>query len=327
MLLRADERVEALRDTMSELLSMDEPRKRLAAMISGLDIHYDLILVHAADGLTDTEIATAAHTSVPTVARIRKRFVQGRVREAITERWDECPYQLLDDVIAPIPPRPGRAKRYDDEYKRGGTGSLFILFCPARGWRHVIVSEHHGKQDFAEVVQWLIDEHFSDATCIRLVVHNLNTHSPTSLYTAFSASEARRLTTKLEWHYTPKPASWLNMVEIELSILARQCLDRRIPDLKMLRQEVAAWEQERNDRHTTVSWHFKTADARQKLERFYRIDPCGLVLGGRATVAACSPTPSHLSILRDARAHVSPYLRHQEVLLSPLSLPEEWNYV
>jgi hypothetical protein len=183
---------------------------------------------------------------------------------------DECPYQLLDDVIAPLPPRPGRATRYDYEYKRGGTGSLFILFCPARGWRHVIVSERHAKQDFAQVIQWLIDEQFADAPAIRLVVDNLNPHSPASLYTAFSAEEARRLTTKLEWHYTPKHASWSNMVEIELSILARQCLDRRIPDLETLRREVAAWERVRNEQHATVSWHFSTADARQKLDRFYR---------------------------------------------------------
>ena len=183
---------------------------------------------------------------------------------------DECPYQLLDDVIAPLPPRPGRAKRYDYEYKRGGTGSLFILFCPTRGWRHVIVSEHHAKQDCAQVLRWLLDEHFPQAECVRLVVDNLNTHSPASLYTAFSAEEARRLTRKLEWHYTPKHASWLNMVEIELSILARQCLDRRIPDLDTLRREVAAWEQVRNDQQTTVSWHFTTDRARQKLERVYR---------------------------------------------------------
>lgn len=182
---------------------------------------------------------------------------------------DECPYQLLDDVIAPIPPRPGRAKRYDYEYKRGGTGSLFIVFCPARGWRHVIVSEHHAKQDFAGVVQWLIDEQFPEMSCIRLVVDNLNTHSPASLYTAFSAEEARRLTKKLEWHYTPKHASWLNIVEIELSVLARQCLDRRIPNLEALQREVAAWEQARNDQQATVSWHFTTDQARQKLERFY----------------------------------------------------------
>ena len=164
---------------------------------------------------------------------------------------------------------PAEPARYDYEYKRGGTGSLFVLFCPARGWRHVIVSEHHGKQDFAQVIQWLVDEQFPKAKVIRLVVDNLNTHSPASLYTAFSAEEARRLTRKLEWHYTPKHASWLNMVEIELSILGRQCLDRRIPDLETLRREVTAWEQERNDQHATVSWHFTTADARQKLARFY----------------------------------------------------------
>jgi hypothetical protein len=133
----------------------------------------------------------------------------------------------------------------------------------------VIVSDHHGKQDFAQVIRWLVDEQFSQASGIRLVVDNLNTHSPASLYTAFTAPEARRLTQKLEWHYTPKHASWLNMVEIELSILGRQCLDRRIPDVETLRREVAAWEEPRNERHATVTWHFTTADARDKLGRFY----------------------------------------------------------
>jgi hypothetical protein len=182
---------------------------------------------------------------------------------------DECPYQLLGDVLAPIPPRPGRAARYDYEYKRGGTESLFVAFCPARDWRHVIVSDHHAKRDFAQVIRWLVDEQFSQAQCIRLVVDNLNTHSPASLYTAFPAEEARRLTRRLEFHYTPKHASWLNMVEIELSILGRQCLDRRIPDVDTLRVEVAAWEKDRNDQHATVSWHFTTTDARQTLGRFY----------------------------------------------------------
>jgi hypothetical protein len=183
---------------------------------------------------------------------------------------DECPYQLLGDVIAPVPPRPGRAARSDYEYKRGGTESLFIVFCPTRGWRHVIISDHHGKQDFAQVIRWLLDEQFSSAERIRLVVDNLNTHSPASLYTAFSAEEARRLTRKLEFHYTPKHASWLNMVELELSVLSRQCLDRRIPDPESLRREVATWELARNDQHTTVSWHFTTDQARTKLERFYK---------------------------------------------------------
>jgi hypothetical protein len=133
----------------------------------------------------------------------------------------------------------------------------------------VIVSDHHRKQDFAQVIQWLIGEQFPDVACIRLVVDNLNTHSPASLYAAFSAPEARRMTTKLEWHYTPKHASWLNMVEIELSILGRQCLDRRIPDADTLRREVATWEQGRNEQQATVSWQFTTDKAREKLKRFY----------------------------------------------------------
>jgi hypothetical protein len=179
---------------------------------------------------------------------------------------DECPYHLLDDVIAPVPTRPGRAKRYDYEYKRGGTGSLFILFCPARAWRHVIVSEHHGKQDFANVIQWLVDEQFPGAQAIRLAVDNLNTHSPASLYTVFSAEEARRMTRKLEWHYTPKHASWLNMVEVELAILSSQCLDRRLPDTEALQRELTAWEETRNQTATRVNWRFTAENARIKLK-------------------------------------------------------------
>ena len=133
----------------------------------------------------------------------------------------------------------------------------------------MIISDHHGKRDFAQVIRCLLDEQFSGVERLRLVVDNLNTHSPGSLYTAFPADEARRLTRKLEWHYTPKHASWLNMVEIELSILGRQCLNRCIPDIETLRKEVAVWEQIRNDQRATVSWHFTTEHARQKLGRFY----------------------------------------------------------
>jgi hypothetical protein len=192
-----------------------------------------------------------------------------RTTSSVKIELDECPYQLLDDVIAPIPPGPGRAARYDYEYRRMDIGSLFILFCPTRGWRHVIVSEHLVKQDCAQALRWLLDDHFPDEECIRLVADNLNTHSPASLFTAFSAEEARRLTRKLEWHYTPKHVSWLNMAEIELSILSRQRLDRRIPDLDTLRQEVAAWKHLRNEQRATVSWHFTTDRAREKLGRFY----------------------------------------------------------
>ncbi len=181
---------------------------------------------------------------------------------------DECPYQLFGDVIMPIPPRTGRAACHDYENKRGGTESLFILLCPARDWRHIIVSDHHGKQDLAQVIHWLVDEQFPEAECIRLVVNNLNTHSPASLYPAFSAAEARRLTQKLEWHYTFKHASWLNTVEIKLSILGRQCLDRRIPHVENLRRDVTTWEQGRNDQQATVSCQFTTTQAGEKLVRF-----------------------------------------------------------
>jgi hypothetical protein len=182
---------------------------------------------------------------------------------------DECPYQLLGDVLAPVPPRPGRTARYDYEYKRGGTESLFIVLCPARGWRHVIVSHHHGKRDFAQVIRWLVDEQFTRADVIRLVVDNLNTHSPAPLYTAFPAAEARRLTRNLEFHYTPVHGSWLNMAEIEIAVLSAQCLDQRIPDLETLRTEVAAWEEARNRTATRIDWRFTTEDARIRLKRLY----------------------------------------------------------
>ncbi len=182
---------------------------------------------------------------------------------------DECPVQLRDDVRPPLPPAPQRPARRDYEYRRCGTACLAVAFDPHRGWRHVIASERRTKVDFAGWLKELVDVHYPQAATIRLVVDNLNTHTPAALYEAFAPAEAHRLARKLEWHYTPKHGSWLNMVEIELSVLAGQCLDRRIPDLATLERATAAYADRRNTAKATVHWRFTTADARTKLDHLY----------------------------------------------------------
>jgi hypothetical protein len=182
---------------------------------------------------------------------------------------DEQSKQLIKETRAPVPAAPGRLERHDYEYERNGTANLFMLFAPLEGWRHVKVTERRTKIDFAEVIRELIDVHFPEADKIVLVMDNLNTHKPASLYEAFPPAEARRLFEKLEIHYTPKHGSWLDMAETELSILTKQCLDRRIPDAAMLVREVAAWESQRNNSKAKIDWQFTTADARTKLKRLY----------------------------------------------------------
>lgn len=182
---------------------------------------------------------------------------------------DECPYALRGDVRIPVAPAPGRPRRVDYEYERCGTACLAVVFEPHRGWRHVIASERRTKSDFAGWLKELVDVHYPDATTIRLVVDNLNTHTPAALYEAFAPVEAHRIARKLEWHYTPKHGSWLNMVEIELSVLAAKCLDRRIPDLATLASETAAYAAWRNAAKATVRWRFTTGDARTKLDHLY----------------------------------------------------------
>lgn len=184
---------------------------------------------------------------------------------------DECPVQLLDDVRVPLPPAPKRPRRRDYEYRRCGTACLAVAFDPHCGWRQVTVSERRTKVDFAGWLKDLVDVHYPQVEVIRLVVDNLNTHTPAALYEAFTPAEAHRIARKLEWHYTPKHGSWLNMVEIELSVLATQCLDRRIPDLATLERATAAYADRRNAAHATVHWRFTTADARTKLDHLYPI--------------------------------------------------------
>jgi hypothetical protein len=159
---------------------------------------------------------------------------------------DETTKQLIKETRVPVPAKPGRPARHDYEYERNGTANLFMLFAPLEGWRHVEVTDRHAALDYAQVLKDLSDRHFRHASKIVLVQDNLSTHKPASLYEAFPAAEARRLVERFEWHYTPKHGSWLDMVETELSILSRQCLDRRIPNKQVLIEEVAAWEEDRN---------------------------------------------------------------------------------
>ena len=184
--------------------------------------------------------------------------------------FDELPYQLVAEKRVPISAKPGRAERYDYEYERRGTTNLLAFFEPRGRFRHLEVSTRRTKQDFALFMRRLVDEHYPDARKVRVVLDNLNTHTPAALYESFEPAEARRIVSKLEFHYTPEHASWLNQVEIEFSVLSRECLGgRRIPDEERLGREVGAWERERNERGATVNWRFTSEDAREKLARLY----------------------------------------------------------
>jgi DDE superfamily endonuclease len=182
---------------------------------------------------------------------------------------DEASKQLIAETRVPIPAKPGRPARVDYEYERNGTANIFMLFAPLEGWRHIEVTDRHTALDYARLLKELSDVWFPDAPKIALVQDNLNTHKPASLYEAFPPREARRLVERFEWHYTPKHGSWLNMAESELSVVSGQCLDRRIADKQTLTAEIAAWEQDRNNKHTKADWQFTTADARVKLRRLY----------------------------------------------------------
>jgi hypothetical protein len=182
---------------------------------------------------------------------------------------DEGGKQLIGDVREPLPVRPGSPAKQDSEYERGGMANLFMAFEPLAGWRHVEVTERKTSVDFARFLRDLSDRYYAEADQIVLVCDNLNTHSPAALYEAFAPAEARRLAERFEWHYTPKHGSWLNIAEMELSVVARQCLDRRIPDLDTLRREVAAWEAARNRAVVKVVWQFTTDKARVKLKKLY----------------------------------------------------------
>jgi len=185
--------------------------------------------------------------------------------------FDERPLQLLDHTREPIPVAPGRARKVDYEYRRNGTGNVFMTVEPLAGWRHVEVTERRTAVDFAQQMKWLVDEAYADAKVIRVVLDNLNVHTTASLYATFPPAEARRIARKLEFHPTPKHGSWLNVAESELAVLSNQCLNRRLPTLGMVRKEAAAWERQRNSDRVTIHWLFKTADARRKLRHAYPI--------------------------------------------------------
>ena len=181
----------------------------------------------------------------------------------------ETSRQLLGELMPPLPAAPGRPARQVYDYTREGVCSLFLVTERLLGWRHVVVSDRRTRLDFAHVIQELVDGHYPAAERIVLVLDNLNTHTPAALYEAFPPAEAKRLADKLEIHHTPKHGSWLNMAEIELGVLAAQCLDCRIPDRATLEREVAAWEAARNAATRTIDWRFTTADARIKLKHLY----------------------------------------------------------
>jgi len=182
---------------------------------------------------------------------------------------DEASKQLVGEVVQPIPAQPGQPERFDYEYVRNGTANLFMISEPLVGWRHVMVTERRTAKDFAEVLRWLAEDVYPDADKVVLVPDNLNTHKLASLYEAFPPDQARRIAERFEVHHTPKHGSWLNVAEIELSVLSRQCLDRRIESTEELLKELEPWSEERNDRGIGVDWRFTTADARIKLRRLY----------------------------------------------------------
>ena len=182
---------------------------------------------------------------------------------------DEVPKQLVSEVRSPLPARPGAPARYDYEYRREGVANLFMICEPLLGWRHVRVTGRRTAVDFAEVLRWVVEDLHPDARKVVLVTDNLNVHDPGSLYEAFEPARARRIVERLEWHYTPKHGSWLNVAECELAALSGQCLDRRIGSVGHLRKLVDAWVEERNERMVGVNWRFTTADARIKLRSLY----------------------------------------------------------
>jgi DDE superfamily endonuclease len=183
--------------------------------------------------------------------------------------FDERLYQVVSEVRQPLPVAPGHPARYDYEYRREGTCNLFMCFEPLGGWRHVKVTDRRTAQDFAHCMKDLVDVHFPKATVISVVLDSLNTHTPAALYSTFAPAEACRILRKLDFRYTPKHGSWLNMAEIELAVLSSQCLDRRLGDPATVRHTIATWETDRNAAKATVNWQFTTAKARRKLKRLY----------------------------------------------------------
>jgi hypothetical protein len=184
---------------------------------------------------------------------------------------DETSKQLVSETRLPLPVEPGQPQREDYEYERRGVANLFLFAEPLSGWREVQVTERRTRADWAEAMRVLSDQHYPTAERITVVLDNLNTHGPASFYEAFAPAEARRLAERFEFHYTPQQGSWLNIAEIELSVLSRQCLDRRIGEAGVLRREIGAWQQKRHAASKTIDWQFTTAEARIKLKRLYPV--------------------------------------------------------
>jgi hypothetical protein len=194
--------------------------------------------------------------------------------------FDEQPVQLLANTRETLPVGSSQPERQDHEYKRQGTANIFMTVEPLAGWRHVEVTEQRTTLDFSGQMKRLVDVDYPEADCVHVILDNLNTHKPASLYAAFAPEEAFRILQRLEFHHTPKHASWLNPAECELSALTGQCLDRRIPDLLTLRQETSAWEEQRNQERVMVRWRFGIREARIKLHRLYPALPT--VINGTA---------------------------------------------
>ena len=182
---------------------------------------------------------------------------------------DESSKQHIKEIRSPIEAQIGKVERYDTEYERNGVSNIFMFFEPLTGSRRVEITDHHTAVDWAKQIKTLVDDDYPNAERITLVMDNLNIHTGASLYKAFPPEEARRILNKLEFQYTPKHGSWLNMAEIELSILSKQCLDRRIPNQEVLKKEVSAWAEKRNEHPTPMNWRFTTEDARIKLKKLY----------------------------------------------------------
>lgn len=183
--------------------------------------------------------------------------------------FDEATKQLIAEKRAALPMKPGQPQRYDYEYERLGTANIFLFSEPLAGWRHVEVTDQRTMIDYAHCMKYLVDERYPEVEIVRVVQDNLNTHTPASLYKAFPPEEAHRILQRLEFHYTPKHGSWLNIAEIELSVLGSQCLNRRIDNKEFLIEETTAWNNDRNENAKVVDWQFTTEDARIKLKRLY----------------------------------------------------------
>jgi len=183
--------------------------------------------------------------------------------------FDESPYQMIAETRSALPMETGKPERYDYEYSRKGTCNLFLFFNPFAGKRRIKVTQRRTKQDFAHCMKELVDDDYPDAIVIRVILDQLNTHTKATLYETFEPEEARRIARKLEFHYTPKHGSWLNMAEIEFSVVGQQCLDRWLPSIEIVQREISAWELSRNENNIGIDWQFTTKKARQKLERLY----------------------------------------------------------